>query len=526
MNAINSEAENSTVERDLLRDTIFSMGRGTAITLFASLSYFIIAFISRVIILRLITVEEWGEFTLALSLIALFSMIAPLGMDASVARNLAFFGGERKESIALNGLAASAILGALFSLAIFSISPIIGRIFHESYLAFIIVIFSPALFFGIVTQMAASIARGYRNTVANALFINLLPPTLFTLLSVLLYYSGQGFYGIILGNVIAAVVTSSLSLVYILRKKYVKFTGHLSASETRFLLLFGLPIMMVGFSSYFMLYADTLILGLFRDAVQVGYYSAALSLSKLSFIGINALGFIILPVASGLISRNRRAELNLLYKTILKWNLVISVPIFLLFFSFPGATLSIAFGSRYGKAAVALQILALGSFINSVIGPSSPSLAATGKTRLVAFSGLLGAGGNILLCVALIPYFGFVGAAIASVSGSFIYRIFCLTFFAGENKLQPFTLNLLKPLILSISVPIVLFAAFRPVLNITTALIFLAGSFVFSIAAILLTASLEESDIFILEFIEHILKRRLRLVRSIGRAFITFGQKK
>jgi hypothetical protein len=37
---------------------------------------------------------------------------------------------------------------------------------------------------------------------------------------------------------------------------------------------------------------------------------------------------------------------------------------------------------------------------------------------------------------------------------------------------------------------------------------------------------LEESDIFILEFIEHILKRRLRLVRGIGRAFISSGQKK
>jgi O-antigen/teichoic acid export membrane protein len=232
------------------------------------------------------------------------------------------------------------------------------------------------------------------------------------------------------------------------------------------------------------------------------------------------MGFIILPVASGLLSKKRGVELNLLYRNLLKWGLVIAVPVFLLFIDFPTATLSIAFGYRYGKSALALQVLAFGSFINSVIGPSSPALAATGKTKKVALSGLSGAGGSILLCLILIPPFGFVGAALASVIGSFFYRSLCLVFFARENGLQPFNANFLKPLLLSVLVPYVFFAVFKPELTLYLAILMLAGTFAFTIISILITASLEESDIFILEFAEHILKRRLKLVRRIGRKFI------
>jgi O-antigen/teichoic acid export membrane protein len=520
VNNITTEIEEAEVEHALSRDTVFSMGKGTAITFFTSLGYFVISFISRVIILRLISVEEWGQFSLAVSLIALFSMIAPLGLDASVARNIAYFGAERKGSVAWNGLVTSAVLGVLFAAVIFVISPSLGKVFHEPFLPFIIMIFSPALFFGIVSQMVASIARGNKNTAANALFINLLPPTFFTLFSLILYYSGLRFYGVILGNLIAAAATSSLSFVYALRKGYFRPGKGISASETKFLLLFGIPIMMVGFSSYFMIYADTLILGFFKNAVQVGYYAAALSVSKLSFLGINALGYIILPVASGLVSRRRRGELSHLYKNILKWNLVASVPIFLLFVAFPAGTLTIAFGSRYGKAAIALQILAFGSFINALLGPSSPALAAAGRTRLVALSGLLGAAANILLSVSLIPYLGFVGAAVASVTGSFIYRLFCMVFFAVENKFMPFTMNFLKPLLVSTSFPLLLFVVLRPVLSAPLAVLILIGTSSFTVFAILITASLEEADVFILEFIEHLFGRKLSLVRKIGRVFL------
>ena len=338
--------------------------------------------------------------------------------------------------------------------------------------------------------------------------------------TIALYYEGIKFYGIVLGYLVAAMATFSLSIIYGRRKGLITPSRHVSKSEIKFLLLFGLPIMTVGFSSYFMIYSDTVVLGFFKNVIQVGYYSAALSLSKLSFLGINALGFIILPVASGLLSSNRRSELNLLYGSVIKWNLVISVPIFLLFFMFPSASLSIAFGSRYGRAAVALQILALGSFINTIVGPSSPALVATGKTRRVALSGLLGASFNLVLSISLIPFLGFIGAAIASVLGSFVYRLLCLTFFVRENDLQPFTLNFVKPLLLSVSLPFAIFIIYRPFIDALSILIILASTFIFSIIAILVTGSLEESDVFILEFVEQLFRKRLNFVRSIGRRFI------
>ena len=510
--------------REVLRGAIFSMSSGALVTLTSTVAYFVLSLLNRIVILRLITVSQWGSITLALAAVSLLTIVAPLGVTASIARNLLYVPEERRAGIVKYGLIITLGASALFSLLIYLLAPAVSSLMHEPGIDPLIRIFSPTVFLSQVAATISSVFQGYKKAVPSALFNNTLPPILFTAIGALLYFTGMGYYGIVWGYLVSTIVVALLAVVYAQRRAVLSYLGRQTTRESVFLVSFGLPLLLAGAFSYVFNYADTLFLGAFRNATSVGQYSAALSLGRMIFFGINAASFILLPIASELLSRSQTRELGDSYTTATKWNIVISMPLLYLFFFFPAGALSAAFGPKYTEASVMLQILSIGTFLASLLGPAPIMLTALGKTRYVAMNGGISAVGNVIASIALIPPYGGVGAAIASVLGLLFYQGLSLLEMYKVSGLHPFRAEYAKPLAASLIVPGLILAFLHPSLQFAGLVVVFICLALFSVFAVLGTGSVEQADVYLVEFAESILKRRLTFIRRVGSFFAARGR--
>jgi O-antigen/teichoic acid export membrane protein len=262
-------------------------------------------------------------------------------------------------------------------------------------------------------------------------------------------------------------------------------------------------------------YADTIILAAFRTTDVVGYYTAAMTIARLFLVSNSALMYLYLPVASRLRSTGNMGAVRRSYVTSARWTVATTLPLFFVCFFDPKQTIGFAFGPRYLEAAHALEILAVGSMISVVIGPSPAAIAGLGHARSNMTYGMASLATNITLSLALIPSMGLVGAAIAWAIARVIYPGLCVIHLAVVYQVHPFEGSFLRPTALSLVVLTPLFFLLPPIGSVfllVPALFLLA--FAVTLATFPLTRSIEPGDLAILGAVESATRTRFPRLRA------------
>jgi O-antigen/teichoic acid export membrane protein len=119
--------------------------------------------------------------------------------------------------------------------------------------------------------------------------------------------------------------------------------------------------------------------------------------------------------------------------------MLLSFPIFAVFLFFPKEVIDLVYGSQYGEAVSVLRILAVAYFGHTMVGFTAVNLVAAGMTR-VQF-GILRTSlfVNIAACFVLVPQFGIIGAAFASLLSLWTLNGLCLVIMWRRLGIQPFT---------------------------------------------------------------------------------------
>ncbi|PVY70817.1 O-antigen/teichoic acid export membrane protein [Tamilnaduibacter salinus] len=161
-------------------------------------------------------------------------------------------------------------------------------------------------------------------------------------------------------------------------------------------------------------YSDILILGLFKDAENVGSYRVAVQGSLLVAFGLQCAELVISPYIVRLYERNdslKLQDLTLIVAKIASIIAIVGVSIFIFF----GKTLLVTvFGEAFKQAYIPLVILSIGQVFNSTFGPVAFLLNMTQNERAPLQAMAVAATVNILLNLSLIPHFGLAGAASAT----------------------------------------------------------------------------------------------------------------
>jgi O-antigen/teichoic acid export membrane protein len=185
--------------------------------------------------------------------------------------------------------------------------------------------------------------------------------------------------------------------------------------------------------------------------------------------------------------------------------------------------LDFLFGYKYIGASIVLQILVIGFFIHTFLGPNGSTLLVMGETKVLMRYALISPLVNIILNIALIPTIGVIGAAIASAISLIIANGLISTHLYKSTRIHPFTKNYLKPIGVSFLIVISIYLITRNIFVIipfwSLPVLFALFLLVYGIS-LLLTKSFDKEDIIMLLLIEKRLGVNLTRFKNFLRRFI------
>jgi O-antigen/teichoic acid export membrane protein len=509
--------------RDFL--SLHSVGRGTAILIAGTALLFLFGFLSRVLIARSYSQQEWGIFSLALALSSFLSIIALFGFDQALARSLAF---ERhpavRRAIIRYALAITGAAAVASSAAVYFLAAPIAALFHIGAATWVIQLFGFTVGMGVLCLVLAAVFQGFEDTLPNALFNQVVNPGLFVVFVAIAIVFRVGFAGVIVGYVLADVVTLAALLVYSVRKLRqlpVGPDGKRVAAPASSLWRLSAALWGVSTLAYVTAYVDTLILGVFWPAAVVGAYAAIMTLGRVLLISNGTLTYIYLPVAARLSRESDFATIRSTYLAGTRWVLLVVTPGCLLMFLLPQLCLSTVFGASYAVNGSVLQILVVPAFLAVLVGPSSACLAGMGRYRLLLSTTITAAVANVAISFALIPSLGLVGAAVAWGVARALYPGLGWIILFALYRVNPFSASLLKPLLFALvaTTPLYLWAATLHLGAWALLPLYGVGLLIY-LAGLLVTRSVIPGDLAVAQFAEGLLGRRLPRIR---RLLLRFG---
>lgn len=204
--------------------------------------------------------------------------------------------------------------------------------------------------------------------------------------------------------------------------------GPWDGALARSYLAFAFPLAASGALVLVVQYTDTLMLGYFWTAREVGLYGSAQRLASFCLLGATAVGAVLFPRFASLHALGDRAAQDLTFDRAERYLLLLTAPVAAAMVALPREGLHIAVGDAYLEAAVPLRLLALWALVTATAMPLGSRFMGEARTRLLVRSAGLNAGLNVLLNLALIPEWGAgmgpEGAALATLVSTSVFYVY------------------------------------------------------------------------------------------------------
>ncbi|MBW2976321.1 flippase [Candidatus Woesearchaeota archaeon] len=388
----------------------------------------IIQLIIFVYLARALGNEDFGIFSFGIAFALLIVIIADFGLSTFIIREI-----SRNKKAASKYLSNSVVLKMFLS----AITLVAACLFLSimDYSGEVKIVSYTMLLFAIIqsfTDLYYSIFRAFEKMHYDAL-IKVLR---MAILGGMVFYAIKAGYGVIaaslafpLTEIIVFIIT--ILLVY---SRFIKISFEFDYGFSKKLLkkssLFCLSLV---FSGLFM-YISSIMLSKIRSTTDVGIYSAAANI-MLALIFIPVMyGNAIYPVISRWYITSKKS-LKFAYEKSFKYMLIIGLPLSAGIYVLSDKIILLLYGKEYITSAVVLSILSgylCLRFLNVVSGFTLSSINRQGSR---VFSQGTAALTNVALNFALIPFFGFIGAAIATIITEivffFVYTSFIVKYGLG-----------------------------------------------------------------------------------------------
>jgi O-antigen/teichoic acid export membrane protein len=377
--------------------------------------------------------DATGIFLLGFAALRLLSTVAGVGLDVTVIRYVAMHRarGEMPEARAAVRLATAVATAVAVAIAaiVFVAAPLAAEAFasprFESELEHVLRVMILALPFMVVQMVLIGATRGTGAMRAYVLVDQIVDGAVrFGAIAVALAL-GYGLEGTAWAFTIASVVIAAASVAA--ARPVVLGAVERRAGQLRELLGFtsyqwGAVVASVG-----LLWASTLLLGLWRPEDDVAVYGIASRTVLAGMIFILPIGIAFQPVITRLYTAGDRARLRQMYSFATKWATLAGVPPLLFLALYATPVITALYEPGYERGAWVLALLALAQTVNAATGPCGHLVTMVGRSDLVFVNSLAALVLNLVLSVALIPPFGLVGAGLAwavSIVAWNFYRLF------------------------------------------------------------------------------------------------------
>lgn len=377
-----------------------------------------IAFVSQIVLARLMGEFEYGIFAFVWVLVVLAGSLSCLGFHTSIIRFL-----PQHQTVgdleAARGLLVAARVFTLICASSVAAAGIAflhfyGHLFESYWLVplFLALITLPMIGLGDVLDGTAR-ANSWTVTALSPTF--LIRPTLILIFMIAAVSFGAPDTAVTaMQAALAATYLTTLLQYWRLRRRLQRTYGRGKLRlESATWLSYSLPIFLIDGVGFLLTNADVVVVGLYLPPDQVGIYFAVTKIIVLVQFVAFAVKAAAGPRFAILLANSHRDELAHFSRQVARWSFWPSLAIGLVLLVI-GQQLLALFGPAFTQGYWLLPILFAGILAKASIGPGEMLLSMGGRERLcvLIYVGVLAAA--ILANVILIPRYGLAGAAIAT----------------------------------------------------------------------------------------------------------------
>ncbi len=415
--------------------------KATIISLFALFFSKLFAYAYRFLVAR-IGPEEYGLLSIGLAIFGFATAAGLLGYESGIVRPLAEYLGKNKREKVWQVIVAALKIALPVSLIITGIMFIfvnqITAFFHDDRLKQLIYLFAICVPIYTIYRIFLSVFRAFKKVDYEAIVVTGIENGLRVLFTGIGVYLGWRLFGV--GVIYAICLGIGVITAIILVKRLVpkpKILETLSKKESREILFFSLPLMFNTLAAYILGWTDTIMIGHFMNAREVGIYNTALPTANiLGIIPIAILG-VFIPIATELWIKHKKKDVENMYHRLTKWIAMSNLMVVALIALFSKEIIETLFGQAYAEASIALPILLAGYFAFSLSQVPTNMLNVVKKTKTIFYNTLIAGGLNLILNFFLVQKFGLVGAAISTTISYMIFTILCFGKVWKETNIKP-----------------------------------------------------------------------------------------
>lgn len=434
-----------------LRNNFLSLVSAEIITkACGALMYFMLA--------RYLGPHDFGVYSLAISFALIFGLISGLGIDSFIVKEIAR-DPSRTQVLFENSVLLKMIGGLIAFLLAVGLSYLMG---YNQQTQKAIVIFSFTLFFSSLTNLYDSVFRGFQRMEYSAMI--LIGRSFFTIIIIMaMIFLQQDIHMIVSAHVATGLILVVISHLLLVKQNLCQISLNYNLKQALSLIVGGMPFIATGVVYVINAKADILLLSKLANLESVGIYDAANELVLVILIIPSLISQVLYPYLSQQFHKCKEV-LGEIINLSMRIIIAVSVPVSFGLVILAPKIISLLYGHKYTQSAIVLQIMGSGLsivFLRSILGWV---LAAIEKVNVMMWINIYNLALNIIFNVILIPMYGYIGAAIATITSMVFGTIIVIRVIKSVvTSVNSISLLFIKPILSSMVMAV--FLLFLPRLN-------------------------------------------------------------
>jgi O-antigen/teichoic acid export membrane protein len=380
---------------------------------------------------RILGTAGYGVFSYAITLAGFFGIFVDPGINSVLIRDGAKATPEERQSLFSTTLIMKAVILVASVLIVIFIAPFFSTLPGAKLLLPLIAL---VIVFDSTREFLSSLFRAEERMQwdAASFLLENLGIMVFGFIFLRMSATPLFFtYAYVAGSAVGA-----LTAIWLLRKRFTNIFAGASARRMMAIIKTAWPFAVTGALGILLTSSDILIISWMRSASEVGIYSAGIRIIQVLYLVPGIIQMSTMPLLARL-AKQDNVKFRIVIERTLAMIFLVSIPLSVGGIILGAQIMGLVFGAAYAVGGLALSILMLNlsfDYAGSVV--ASGIFAYDHQKNLIISSAIAGVG-NVLFDLALIPHWGMVGSAVATLIAQILGNTYL---WYAMKKLNPFSI--------------------------------------------------------------------------------------
>lgn len=419
--------------------------RGASGSLVLKIANTALALLMAVVLARALGVENFGIYAFCLSVVQILSVPAMLGGQQLLVREVAAYQTKGEyhflRGILLRFRQASLLTSVFLALAVAGIGYIV---YQDSPMLIPFLVAAAITPLHTAMRLQGAALRGLRHVLMGQAALTIRPALVMAIVGSLYWVTGRklGAEAALSAQVAGSAVLVTLTFILLQRLLPSEAKTAHPMFETSKWAKNAMPFVFAGGMQILNNQTSVVLLGILQSPEDVALFRVAQRGALLIPFGREAVNMAIAPIVAEMFTSGEKKRLQRMINKSILAVLVFALPVALVLLLGGKLIIPFVFGQEYASAYLPLAILCLGQLANASMGLSFVILNMAGLERYTARGVAIAAIVSVVLNIALIPFFGAIGAAVATSTSLAIWNILLFRWLYRETGIASTILSI------------------------------------------------------------------------------------